>query len=129
MATPYAERRPGAFAGEKNDCSVLSLMETTGRTYEECHAALKASGRKNGRGCYSDQVIEAARRLGFSPKVRYVRRVSMKTVHNHCRIGVPAVVFCTSHFAGWNGQQISDWSTDTRRKVRRIIDIFPKGAA
>jgi hypothetical protein len=55
------------FAYEKRDCSVRALRIAIGRSYEEAHRALEASGRLNKRGAYNRTVHIAAQLFGLVP--------------------------------------------------------------
>ena len=51
---------------EGRDCTVRGLAAVTGLSYDKCHAALKANGRRNRKGCYRHPWEKAANDLGFT---------------------------------------------------------------
>lgn len=109
---------------ERADCAVVSIARATGKSYEEAYRALADCGRKSSQRTYGYILEKALKKLGFKVKYDSPESVTMRTVHNHCPIGVPAVVYCTGHFATWDGHAlVDDHTTSTRRKVRAIYSI------
>ena len=58
----------GRFTWERRDCAVRAMTVATGRTYADCHAALKAAGRVDGKGARWDTLEKALGR----PFVSYI---------------------------------------------------------
>jgi len=102
----------GRFSWERNDCSVRAMAEATGRTYEQCHAALKDAGREDLGGCRAAVLTQAlglpfvttgreAQARGFQDS----RPTAAKFIREHLQ-GV-YIVFVTGHFfALVNGVQL-----------------------
>ncbi len=102
----------GRFYWERNDCSVRAMAEATGRSYEECHAALKKAGREDLAGCRAAVLSQAlglpfettgreAQARGF----RDTRPTAAQFIREHLQ-GV-YIVFVTGHFfALVNGVQL-----------------------
>jgi hypothetical protein len=110
---------------ERADCAVVSLAKATGIDYEICYKALAESGRRKSRRTYSRMVERAIKKLGFKCRYRTPKSVTMRTINNHCPVGVPAVVLCTGHFVAWDGNKIIDGdSTTCRKRVHAILDII-----
>jgi hypothetical protein len=49
---------------ESNDCSVRAVANASGKTYEECHAIMKALGRKDGQFMGMRMAAAGAMRAG-----------------------------------------------------------------
>lgn len=49
----------GRYSWEHNDCAVRAMADATGKPYAECHALLKAAGRKDRSGTYEATVTKA----------------------------------------------------------------------
>lgn len=62
----FAQSDAGSPSWEDNDCAVRAMVSATGRRYEECHALLKAAGRK-------DRKATAGRVLGAALGLHFVR--------------------------------------------------------
>ena len=61
----YICTNPRTIAGETKDCTVRALCHAADISYEEAHAALKAHGRKDRKGCYPSHFIPAYEKFGF----------------------------------------------------------------
>jgi hypothetical protein len=109
---------------ERADCAVVAMALATGNSYDKCYLALSGVGRKPNRRTHSSKVAKALKKMGYKLRVVCPKSVSMRTVHNHCPIGVPAMVLCTGHFVAWDGEAIVNGdSTHTRKKVKQILII------
>ena len=128
---------------ERGDCGVRALAVATGKPYAECHAALKAAGRRNRAVTWEAELLDAARALGFQcryrslvehvlqPRTSTHRRKypTMKQAAQHGRIGVGGIFAVTRHWAGWDGEKVVDWADNTRKRVKGIWDLFPREAS
>ena len=109
---------------ERADCAVVAMALATGSDYDKCYRALSDAGRKSSQRTYGYQVERALKKMGYKLRVVSPKSVSMRTVHDHCPIGVPAIVLCTGHFVAWDGEAVINGdSTHTRKKVRAIFII------
>jgi hypothetical protein len=102
----------GRYSWERNDCSVRSMAVATGRSYEDCHAALKAAGRQDLAGCRA-AVLSQALGLPFQITGREAqgrgcpdtRPTAARFIREHAS-GI-YIVFVTGHFfAVVNGVQM-----------------------
>lgn len=112
---------------ENNDCGVKALAVATGRSYADCHVALKAHGRKNGKGTYNWQMEKAVNDLGF-------KLISVSCHHRGLRAlsrDLPQtgnfIIWVTRHYAGASGGKIHDWSDGKCLRVKGVFQVIPLG--
>ncbi len=125
--------------GERNDCTVMALTAATGRSYDECHAALAKAGRKSRRGCNFPTIGKrAAKSLGFlMEELDYLdySAKTMITAERDRKLSTGKYVLrVRSHVAAMIDGKIVDWSQGRRHRIRNIytftaIDKAPAWAA
>ena len=111
---------------ETNDCTVRALVATTGRSYEDCHAALKAEGRKNRKGAYRHQWEKAANRLGFT-FVDVTRNNPGRTIRTATRYlprGRKFIMQVRGHVAGFDGVNVLDWAKGRQHRIQNIVEVI-----
>ena len=112
---------------ETNDCTVRALVATTGRTYEDCHRALKQHGRRNRRGAYRHQWEKAANDLGFIlvDVTRNNPGRTIKTATRYFPRGRKFIMQVRGHVAGFNGVEVLDWAKGRQHRIRQIFEVVP----
>lgn len=50
--------RPDGYENETRDCTVITLSLVSNINYTQIHTAFKNAGRKNGKGVYSQKIIQ-----------------------------------------------------------------------
>lgn len=100
--------------GETNDCSVKCLAIVTGKSYAQCHEALRLQGRKKGRGANGRQIEKALNALGF--KTVNTEWTGKTFISFKCDPEKVVMLFSKSHVVAVTNSVIRDWSNGTRRK-------------
>ena len=124
MATASAKH------GETNDCTVKALTAATGLTYDECHAALAKTGRKNRKGCHwFIQGPKAAEALGFKMRRMDRNEYSAKTMitaerDRKLRTG-NFVCQVSRHVAAVIDGEVIDWSQGKRKRIQDVYECTP----
>lgn len=131
---------------EKNDCSVIALSVVTGKSYDECHAALAAAGRKNGTGAHLTEIEAAAKALGFRlerlpqsfldgivaqyPGIH--KTLKHITTHHPVRfskvwseVSEPLLFNVNRHIAGFREGAIHDWTVNAAKRVTDLFRVVP----
>jgi len=110
---------------EHNDCTVKAMVVATGKPYADCHAALKAEGRPDRRGCYFRTVgPKAAKRLGYelTEITDYTAR-TMITAERDRRLQSGAfVVLVSGHAAGVRNGEVIDHSAGKARRIQTVYE-------
>jgi len=121
-------RKASADFGETNDCTVKALSVTTGRTYQDCHNALRMAGRKRRRGASMKIMQEAAEALGYYFERRH-SPISAKTVTSAERdpaLSSGNIVLLTrGHVAGMSDGKVIDWTKGRRHRIKAVFDVTP----
>jgi len=109
---------------ENNDCSVRSLAQATGSSYEAAYAALAAAGRVAGNGASILQIWKAAKALGFSisevttPKNTTTAKFSAKVAK------LPtSLLICEDHVACLQNGVVLDWAASESLPVVQIYTV------
>lgn len=112
---------------ETNDCTVRALAASTGRSYEDCHAALKARGRRNRQGSYDHQWMPAIEDLGFKTidVSRQIRGRTIKTAVRQLPRGRKFIVRVRRHIAGFDGVQLLDWADGRQHRIIGVLEVVP----
>lgn len=119
-----------AAHNEHRDCTVKALTAATGLTYDECHAALAKTGRRNRKGCHwYIQGPKAAEALGFNMRRMDRSEYNAKTMitaakDRNLRSG-RYVVQVRRHVAGMIDGKVVDWSEGRRHRVEDIYECTP----
>jgi hypothetical protein len=122
-------------AGEhrgRRDCAVVALQLATGKTYEECHAALGARGRKTNRGTHTSTLVSAGHDLGFVVSRLYLKRTdgpkryTMKTIGDALKPTAKYIIFMHDHFAAFVDGEVRDWSAGSNRRVKWVYEVRPR---
>lgn len=114
--------------GENNDCGVKALAVATGRSYADCHSTLKNYGRKNGKGTYVSQMINAARDLGFNLIKIDCHHRGLRSLSRDLPEKGNFVVWVTGHFAGVSDGKIHDWSDGRCLRIKQVFQAIPIGS-
>ena len=132
---------------ETNDCSVIALAIVTGKTYAECHAALKVLGRKERNGTTRFCIENAVELLGFEfEKIDSAKFISQYPgVHKNLQNVTtfhPArfhkvfqsswiknnnyLFYTSNHVSALKDGALQDWAAIRGFKVERIVKIYRK---
>ena len=116
--------------GEHRDCTVKALTAATGLPYDECHAALAKTGRKNRKGCHwYVQGPKAAESLGFNmrrmDRSEYRAKTMITAGRDRALRSGHFVIQVSRHVAAVVDGKIIDWSEGTRRRVEDIYECTP----
>lgn len=129
--------------GEDNDCTVKAISVVTGVSYEEAHAALKAAGRKDGRGTHRINQVHALASLGYKmvriptrsiieayPGVH--RNLQSVTTHHPERFSdawadmPPCLLYSNRHVSAFRDGELHDWAKGRALRcyeVMRVVKI------
>jgi hypothetical protein len=116
--------------GETNDCTVLALTAATGLTYDECHAALAKTGRRNRKGCtWYIQGPKAARALGFDmrrmEKNEYRAKTMITAERDRALRSGHFVCQVSRHVAAVIDGKVIDWSAGRRKIIQAVYECTP----
>lgn len=116
---------------ETNDCTVRAITATTGLPYATCHEALRRRGRKNRCGAYNRQWRAAVEDLGFElvDMTELFRKRGARTVRTAQRFlprGRKFILWVKGHVAGWNGEQLLDWSDGRLHRIKAVFEVVAK---
>lgn len=93
-------RQSSGWTDERKDCTVRSLAVAADISYDKAHDIARRSGRKNGKGWYSDRILHVAQADGLLEFVQ-----------------IPSGMQVTSHLYG----------TVRYRTLAQIVTRFPTG--
>ncbi len=119
-------------AYEDHDCGVIALQMTTGKTYDECHQALKGRGRRNRCGTHQNVLVGAAHDLGFAATRHYLKRTdgpkryTMKTVADALHRDRSYIIYVSGHFAPFIDGEVRDDTANTNARVKWVYEIYPR---
>lgn len=106
---------------EVRDCGVRALAVATGLTYDEAHAALKKTGRKNRKTTYIGKNVEPAlSALGFEMVEEKFPGKTLVTLEKDLKRyarGRRFFVHVRKHFVGFDGDKFVDWAKGKRNRV------------
>ena len=126
----YICTNPRTIAGETKDCTVRALCHAADISYEEAHAALKAHGRKDRKGCYPSHFIPAYEKFGFKRlPVKYNSMTAGAFMEANPTGSFILTIACHA-FAYVNGRQIDNVNVlFARRKLlmafARVEEVKP----
>ena len=113
--------------GERNDCVVIALSITSGKSYEEIHEILKKYGRKDRRGTYFGTIRKAV--LEVNPNAVFDQvtkpgggKYTSRTIGKVLTEG-NYIVFTRGHAAALVDGVIEDWSADRCKRINKIIKL------
>lgn len=125
MSLPKQLAAKSKSYGEKNDCAVKAVAVVTNATYEEAHAALKAAGRRNGRGTPLPVIMAAVKALGchvkFDDMVNHHGRNMGRMTINRVPAALPKgrwLVLCRKHILAVKDGEVLDWTEGRRHQAR-----------
>jgi len=108
---------------ECNDCAVKALTVATGKTYAECHNALRVAGRKNREGSSGRMIVNALNILGFGLCSGDYSGKTFTTFKAKNAKDVLLVMSKTHIVAATDGI-IRDWSNGTRRRIVGCYKLY-----
>ena len=116
--------------GETKDCTVKALTAATGLSYDECHAALAKTGRRNRKGCqWWSQGPKAAESLGYNmrrmDRSEYRAKTMITAGKDRALRSGRFVIQVSRHVAAVVDGTVIDWSEGTRRRVQDIYECTP----
>lgn len=129
-----ALREDARFLNEKNDCTVKACAVVTGYAYKDLHLLMQAEGRQPGKGVTRLTYQRMLVKLGFEIKLIWAKEsdhsqydmsgLTMRTVEPTLQHYFPNRKFLVStrdHVAGFDGQDLVDW---TNGRQHRVLDIY-----
>lgn len=124
------ERNAKGFGYECSDCSVLSLAIVCRTDYATAHEAMRKAGRKDRRGAFTYQSVNALHSLGFKAEfldVEAIRRrhgsgITYKTVGKYIPKGY-YLVRVKGHIAACVNGVIEDWADGRKHRIKDIIKV------
>lgn len=132
-----------ARMGRTKDCTVVALTIVTGLPYAECHAALKAAGRIDGRGCYMDVQLKALRTLGFVAR-RWSSREVCELILSYPKKGIAGLtthqprrfpkawaphaaksllLYTRGHVSAMKDGVVQDWAINKAKQVYEVWEV------
>lgn len=115
--------------GERNDCVVKALALVTGKSYDECHRALRINGRRNRGYTYRHTTEAAIEQLGYKRELvtRSVIGLRQPTVNQFPRIAGPKtyMVFTARHALAYVNGKVEDWTAGRRHRVKEVWALSP----
>lgn len=125
-------RTAGNNLREHNDCSVIAASILCRVTYAKAHEACRQQGRKDRKGVYTHQLLNAIQSLGckvehYKPYGKELRQPSgskytAKTIGKRLTKGYYLCVVNGHFFSVVNGD-VEDWTRDTKTQVRKVYKI------
>ena len=114
---------------ERMDCTVKALTITTGKSYDDCHAAMKAQGRKNRSRARLSWMIPAAALLGYHMTVMNpgaYQAKTIRTVETDRKLKSGNYIVSTSgHVVAVRAGNVIDHSEGGLRRVQTIYSMTP----
>ncbi len=119
--------------GERNDCTVMALTAATGRSYDDCHAALAKAGRRRRRGCNFPIIGKAAAKsLGFLmeelPNYEYSAKTMITAERDRALKAGKYVLRVRGHVAAMVDGKIVDWTQGRRHRINNIYTFTAMAA-
>ena len=115
--------------GETNDCTVKAIAITTGRTYADCHAAMRAAGRKNRKGSSISAMVSASKALGYHmTKLQRTSRnaKTMRTIERDSLVGNGRFVISMSrHVAAIVDGKTIDHTEGRLNRIQGVYSMTP----
>ena len=128
----------GNVMNERGDCSVVAQAVVCDQSYDDAHAALKASGRQNRRGTHHQQSVDAIVQAGFDvtqvhpdefirqypgnhKNLKSVPTPHMERFNKVWRDGCTYLLFTSGHVLGVvDGEN----HAHTKGRARRVICLY-----
>lgn len=113
------------MATETKDCSVKAVAFVCKVSYDTAHAALRKQGRRNRKGAYTGQIINACASLGFKVEQinpYQVHRTGAKTVRTaEGKFAGNCLIFVRGHVLASVDGRIKDW---TEGRMHRLLAVY-----
>lgn len=124
-----AVRSASKDMGEYRDCTVRALTIATGREYADCHAAMKAQGRKNRRGSSVYAMVAASKALGYHMTAlapRTVRAKTMRTIERDSAVSSGNfIVAMAGHVGAVQDGKVIDHTEGRLNRIQKVYSITP----
>jgi hypothetical protein len=110
-------------------CGVIAVSIACDVTYKKAYKALESMGREHGNGTRSDMYRGALDMLGYKvvDVTRHYKSKTPLTLSKEIKNKKGSYILrITDHAVAIKDGEITDWTKDSRRKVRQILKIRKK---
>ena len=112
---------------EANDCAVIAMSITTGKSYTECHEAFKKAGRQDRRGVSLGMIENVIKQFGImSPMMvcqsEFRKRIPVTQAPRYFRDG-KYIAITRSHALAVVDGVVHDWTNGRRHQIKYFYKI------